>query len=279
MNQAVTQAMPDTELERLRQELDAEKRKLVEAQKMVAVGRLMAGITHEIKTPIGSILSNNDVILRSLETLSKLLAAALEKNAPPPPKALDIVDTMKSLAQVDKIACERISGIIRSLKTFARVDEGSLRKADLHELIENTMKLSGCEFRRRVQVVTDFGDLPEVECYPQLLSQAFLNLLVNAGQAISGEGKITVQTRLEDGCARVSISDTGAGIRPEDRPRIFGAGFSTKPIGEGTGLGLAITREILVDKHHGTIDFESEVGVGTTFHVRIPIDHPKEKTA
>ena len=279
MNQAVTQTMPETELERLRQELEAEKRKLVEAQKMVAVGRLVAGITHEIKTPIGSILSNNDVILRSLETLSKLLSAALEKNAPPPAKALDIVDTMKSLAKVDKIACERISGVIRSLKTFARVDEGSLRRADLHELIENTMKLSGCEFRRRVQVITDFGDLPEVECYPQLLSQVFVNLLVNAGQAISGEGKITVVTRVENGCVRVSISDTGSGIRPEDRPRIFGAGFSTKPIGEGTGLGLAITREIVVDKHRGTIDFESEVGVGTTFHVRIPIDHPRETTA
>jgi signal transduction histidine kinase len=137
------------------------------------------------------------------------------------------------------------------------------------------MKLTGCVFRRRVTTETDFGQLPEVECYPHLLNQVFLNLLVNAGQAIEGEGKVTVRTRVDGDYVHISIADTGKGIQPEDRHRIFGAGYSTKAIGEGTGLGLAISREIVVDTHHGMIDFESEPGVGTTFHVHIPLTHPQ----
>jgi len=183
---------------------------------------------------------------------------------------------VRSLAAVDRIACERISAIIRSLKTYARVDEGELRKADLNDMLQNTLKLSGCEYRRRVAVETELGELAEVECYPQLLNQVFLNLLVNAGQAIEGEGKITVRTHMEGTWAHVSISDTGKGIRPENRNKIFSPGFTTKPLGVGTGLGLSICREIVVDTHGGAIDFESEPGLGTTFHVRIPVTHAKK---
>lgn len=262
------------EIPQLRAELEAANRKLTEAYKLVSLGRLVSGIVHEINTPIGSILSNNEVTTRSLEKLAQLLGEAQQRGAPPPAKALEIVETVRGLAAVDKIACERISGIIRGLKTYARVDEADLRKVDLHEVIRNTLKLSGCEYRRRVAVETDFGDIPLVECYPQLMSQVLLNLLVNAGQAIEGEGKIVVRTRSEDGWVRISISDNGRGIQPEHRERIFAPGFTTKPVGVGTGLGLTITREIVVDTHKGEIGFETEVGAGTTFHVRIPVEHP-----
>ena len=257
--------------EELEAELESANRKLEESHKMASLGRLVAGIVHEINTPIGSILSNNEVILRSLDSLKKQVpdgsnAACL----------LDTVDTLASLASVDKIACERILAVIRSLKTFARVDDRDLRKADLHEILRNTLKLWSCEFRRRVALETDFGDIPEIECHPQLLNQVFLNILVNAAQAIEGEGKIGVRTRMDGDCVVVSISDTGRGIPPEIRDRIFSSGVTTKALGVGTGLGLKISREIVVDAHGGTIDFESEPGHGTTFHVRLPLRPPRK---
>lgn len=256
------------ELEALRAELEAARRQLDEAEKMASLGRLMASIVHEINTPIGSILSNNEVILRSLDRLKQALAVppggSLEK-------AKEIVETCRSLAAVDKIACERITAVTRGLKSYSRGDNSGWEKVDLHENIQNTLKLMEGEFRRRILVETDFGDIPQVECRPQMLNQVFLNLVVNAGQAIEGAGKIIVRTRREGDCVHISISDTGHGIRPEDRNRIFG-GFTTKPVGVGTGLGLPISKRIIEETHGGAIDFESEVGVGTTFHIRIPIE-------
>ena len=260
-------------VEAMRQEMEALRQKVEESYKMASLGRLVASIVHEINTPIGSIFSNNEVIRRSVEVLKKQLST----QAPPTEKALDILDTIASLASVDKIACERISSVIRSLKTFSRVEQGDLRKADIHAILNNTLKLAGCEFRRRIQIVTDFGELPEVDCYAQSLGQVFLNLIVNAGQAVEGEGTVTVRTRLEDGMAHISITDTGRGILPEHHKRVFSAGFTTKPMGVGTGLGLKITREIVEDLHHGTIGFESEPGTGTTFHVRIPVTQKESK--
>lgn len=246
-------------------------RKLAEAHKMASLGRLAAGIVHEINTPIGSILSNNETIRRSIEVLRQSIETSVDSSQPPSPKAISILDTLASLTDIDKIACERIYAVIRSLKTFARVNEGDLRKIDVHEMLLNTIKLSGCEFRRRVTVTTEFGDIPEIECYPGLLNQVFLNLLVNAAQAIDGEGSVTVRTAMEDDQVLISISDTGTGIPTEVQPRIFKAGFTTKPMGVGTGLGLSITREIVEDTHGGQISFDSEPSKGTTFHVRLPV--------
>ena len=253
-------------------EIELLNRKLAEAHKMASLGRLAAGIVHEINTPIGSILSNNETIRRSLDLVRKLLATASESGHPAPPKALTMLETLASLTDIDKIACERIYAVIRSLKTFARVNEGDLRTVNVHEILLNTIKLSGCVFRRRVTVETQFGDeVPEIECYPALLSQVFLNLIVNASQAIPGEGKVIVRTDLEGDRIHVSVADTGTGIPPEVQPRIFSAGFTTKPVGEGTGLGLSISSEIVEDTHGGKISFDTALGVGTTFHVRIPV--------
>lgn len=254
-------------------EIDVLTRKLAEAHRMASLGRLAAGIVHEINTPIGSILSNNETIRRSLQTLGTMLTAAFESGQAPPRKALSVLETLSSLADIDKIACERIYAVIRSLKTFARVNEGDLRTVNIHEILLNTIKLSGCVFRRRVTVETRFSDdVPEVECYPALLSQVFLNLVVNASQAIPGEGTVTVATEMEgDDRLHISVADTGTGIPPEVQPKIFSAGFTTKPIGEGTGLGLSISREIVEDTHGGVISFETTPGVGTVFHVRIPV--------
>jgi two-component system, NtrC family, sensor kinase len=254
-------ARPETELE-------IAKAQLIEARQMALIGRLLAGILHEISAPIGCMFSNNEVFLRSTEKLKELLSdpqpAALAK-------ANSILDTCHKLTSVDKIACDQISSVIRGVKTLARADPSDLRKVDLNNNLRSMLELTHCEFRRRIAVEGDFGELPEVECYPHLLNQVFLNLLVNAGQAIEGEGKITIRTREESGYAHMSISDTGRGVTPEVQKKIFISGFTTKPDGEGTGLGLAICRQIVEDRHGGTISLESAPGAGSTFHVRIPI--------
>jgi signal transduction histidine kinase len=245
---------------------------LRDEHKMAALGRLLAGIIHEINTPIGSIASNNQVMLRSLEMVKNALTD------PQPAKlnrAHDILDTCLSLAAVDRIACERIISLIRGVKTYSRTGQAELCSVDLNEQLRNTLKLMHGEYRRRVMVETDFGELPMVQCYARMLDQVFLNLLVNAGQAIEGEGRVRVQTRLEGRAVRVSISDTGRGMTAEEKQKIFRQGFTTKPVGIGTGLGLSISREIVEEKHGGKIGFESEPGVGTTFHIHIPLEQKK----
>jgi two-component system NtrC family sensor kinase len=254
------------EVEALRAELETTRRQLTEAHQLAAIGRLLASIVHEINTPIGSIFSNNEVVRRSIETLRNVLNDAEAKDID---KARRIAETMETLAGVDKIACERIASVIRGLKSISRVD-AEMRQADVNAGLRDTLKLTQAEFRRRVTVETDFGELPEIGCYPQMLNQVFLNLLVNAGQAIEGTGTIRVRTWLEDGAVRISISDTGRGMTAEQQARAFDAGYTTKPLGEGTGLGLSIAREIVEEKHGGTIWIESEIGKGTTFHIRIP---------
>jgi len=244
---------------------------------MASLGRLIAGIVHEINTPIASVFSNTEVILHSLEKLTPLLDGSPDVQSME--KARRIVSTVENLVAVDRLACERIRAVIRALKLFSRADSQQPEKVDLNQHLRDTLKLAGIEFGKRVSVETDFADLPEVECYPQVLNQVFLNVLVNAAQAISGPGKITVRTRLEGELVHISISDTGAGMTPEQKARIFQPGFTTKPPGEGTGLGLALCREIIEKRHGGEIGFESQPGQGATFHIRIPVQQQTRSSA
>jgi two-component system NtrC family sensor kinase len=239
-----------------------------ELHQMASVGRLLTGIVHEINTPIGSVFSNNEVMVRSLAIVQQLLE---DGNPESLEKAGRIVRTCQSLVGVDQIACERIRSVIRGLKSFSRADGSEPRMVDLNDQLRDTIKLILAEFRSRITIETDFADLPEVECFPQMLNQVFLNLLVNAGQSITGEGRITARTALEDGNVHISIKDTGAGMTAEQKTRVFTAGFTTKPVGEGAGLGLSISKEIIEEKHGGSLDFESEPGVGSVFHIRIPV--------
>jgi signal transduction histidine kinase len=267
----------EAEVASLRSELAFYKGQVIEAHQMISIGQLGAGIIHEINTPIGSILTNNEVTTRALAMLKEMIAKAQAAPGPPPPKAMKILATLENLAAVDKLACERIASVVRGLKTLAGGGCREYVKADVNEILDNTLKLAHCEFRRRVTVETDYGQLPSIECEPHAIGQVFLNILVNAGQAIEGEGTVRIRTVEEEGTIHVSISDTGSGIPPEYRERIFAGGFTTKPSGTGTGLGLAISQEIIATRHGGTIDFESEVGKGTTFHIRIPVARPPDR--
>ncbi len=201
-----------------------------------------------------------------------MLAAQL---ADPRPEALDkarrLVATCQSLAAVDRMACERIRGVIRGLKKFARADAETPRSIDLNQHLRDSLQLAQAEFGSRIAVEADFGDLPPVECYPQMLGQVFLNLLVNAAHAIEGAGVIRARTRLEAGAVHIAIADSGRGMTAGEQARAFQPGFTTKPVGEGCGMGLAIAREIIEDRHGGVIACESEPGCGATFHIRIPV--------
>jgi two-component system NtrC family sensor kinase len=243
-----------------------------EVHQMASLGRLLAGIVHEINTPIGSICSNTDVMLRAFEYLKPLLDEGTPEAMV---KARRLVENCQSLATVDKIACDRMRSIIRGLKTFSRVDTDEPRRVNLNENLRDTIKLTAAEFRKRVIVETDFGELPEVECHPHMLGQVFLNLLVNAGQAIEGEGKIVVRTRADADHVWIDIADSGRGMTAQQQAKAFEAGFTTKAAGEGTGLGLSIAKEIIEQRHGGTIGFESRLGVGTTFHICLPVRHTR----
>ena len=245
-----------------------------ELHQMAAAGRLLASIAHELNTPIGSIFSNTDVIERSLEMLEPLLAEASPESLD---KARRIVELCRNLAAIDRIACERVRSVIRGLKAFSRTDPSEPQRIDVNRLLLDTLKLTQAEFARRITVETDFHDLPDLEGYPQMLGQVFLNLLVNAAQAIEGEGRIRIATRLEEGALRITIADTGRGMTLEDQARAFDPGFTTKPVGEGTGMGLAISREIVEVRHGGTIGVESEAGLGTAFYIRIPVRRTRSK--
>lgn len=256
-------------------EVEQLREKLAEAYRLVALGQLVTGIVHEINNPIGSIVSNNEVSLRALASLKQKLDSSREAGEPPPQKAIDLVDTLLSLAAVDKIACERISGVVRTLKTLSRAEERELRKARVCDLLRDAARLVDCQYRRRIELRLDLEPVGDIECYPQLLSQVFLNLLVNAGQAIDGEGFIHLRCRPVPDGVEISIQDSGRGIAPNHQARIFEAGFTTKPVGVGTGLGLALSRKLIEESHHGRIWFTSEPGHGTTFFIWLPTTQPQ----
>ncbi len=162
--------------------------------------------------------------------------------------------------------------MVPNLRLFSRLDEAEFKKVDIHEGIESTIRLLSQYYGSgRITLERAYADLPPVDCYAGQLNQVWMNLFINAAQAISSEGRVRVATRREDGMAVVSISDTGEGIAPEHLKRIFDPFFTTKRVGEGTGLGLSITYGI-VERHGGSINVESRLGEGTTFTVRLPID-------
>jgi PAS domain S-box-containing protein len=252
--------------------LKEKQAQLVQSEKMASLGQLVAGVAHEINTPLGAIKSNNDVVYRSLGHLKRLLkSASLSVEKDSPPGLTKLFETMHALNQVDKTAAERIVVIVNSLRTFARLDQSDQDTVDLHEGLESTLTLVHHQLKNRVDVIRDYDNLPPVTCHPNQINQVFMNVLVNASQAIDGKGKIYVRTYLQKHRAVVEIEDTGGGIRPEDQTHIFDPGYTTKGVGVGTGLGLSIVYQIVRD-HHGDIEVDSAPGKGTVFRIMLPVD-------
>jgi signal transduction histidine kinase len=253
------------ELNQAYQELKDAQVQLIRSEKMASLGMLVAGVAHEINTPMGAINSNNDMFIRSFEKIRKLFDSQSANDEEK--KTYEVLD---GLLKVNKTACERITNIIKSLKNFARLDEEQLKQVDLHEGIESTLSLIGHLSRDRIEIVREYGKIPRLRCRANQLNQVFMNILVNACQAIPDKGKIIIKTFLKDKEIHIQFTDTGVGIPPENRSKIFDPGFTTKGVGVGTGLGLSISYRIIED-HGGKIDVQSEVGKGSTFTVRLPV--------
>lgn len=242
----------------LRQALDELKEtqlQLINSEKMASLGQLVAGIAHEINTPVASIKSNNAI-------LSKLS----DKIDNP-----EIKNMFIQITDIDKEAIERISKIVVSLKKFVRLDEAELQEADINKEIDLTLEIIRHETKNKVEIEKHYGNIPMIKCYPNMLNQVFTNILVNACQAIETKGKIIINTELKNNMLEIKIKDNGKGIPKDNINKIFMAGFTTKGVGFGTGLGLAISQKI-IDKHKGKISVISEVGVGSEFIITIPCE-------
>jgi len=262
------------------------------AQKLEAVGRLAAGIAHEINTPVQFITDNARFMEDAFKGLLRVLEAqreALAAHAPPPEVQAGLgavaeeVDLPYLLEQLPATFAEtleglkRVAGIVRAMKEFAHPDQKEMVATDINRAVQATLEVARNEYKYVADVQTDFGALPEVLCHAGDVNQVFLNVIVNAAHAIGDVMKVTqrkglirIQTALEGELVRVSIGDTGGGIPEAVRERIFEPFFTTKEVGRGTGQGLAIARNIL-EQHKGSLRFETALGQGTTFHIRVPV--------
>jgi signal transduction histidine kinase len=258
------------ELERANREIRETQVQLVQSAKMASLGKLVAGVAHEINTPIGSIVANSDLVKSAVEMLKQRIEAAdVPASLAMDPNLRLAIETLSQASEIELAACERITSIVKSLRNFARLDESQIKSVDLHEGIDSTLTLLVHELKKGIEVVKNYGDLPKVTCFPSQLNQVFMNLLNNAMFAMEGKGTITITTEIEGEGVVLRFADTGSGIAPENLERIFDPGFTTKGVGVGTGLGLGICYRIVQD-HHGTIDVRSQVGKGTEFTVRLP---------
>jgi signal transduction histidine kinase len=266
----------NSDLEEAMHQLREAQQQLVMREKMASLGNLVAGVAHEINNPVGAVGSAADTSARSIEIIKRLIGegGSIEELVANQrfKTALEILENNNAITVT---ASDRITQIVRSLKNFARLDESEFQEADLHEGLDSTLTLLHHELKKRVEVVTEYGnDVPRVQCYPNQLNQVFMNLLSNASHAIGESGVITVRTRRDGTDVVVEISDTGRGIEKENLERIFDPGFTTKGVGVGTGLGLSISYNI-IKRHHGTIEAESVPGHGTTMRIRLPITQPE----
>ena len=207
----------------------------------------------------------HDTLYRAVHRLQTELGAEVQEQ----PKVSQLFEAIENACSVIDSGSKRVTDIVRRLRSFARLDEAVLKDTNIHEGLEDTLVLAHHQLKNRVQITKRFGEVPPIPCFPSQLNQVFLNLIINASQAIADRGEIVIETALRDGRVRVAIQDDGAGIPPANLPRIFDPGFTTKGVGVGTGLGLSICYQI-VQAHRGQIDVQSELGKGTTFTVILP---------
>ncbi|GMV29265.1 MAG: hypothetical protein AMXMBFR59_13900 [Rhodanobacteraceae bacterium] len=283
------------ELQALNHRLENTQNQLIQSEKMASVGQLAAGVAHEINNPIGYVHSNLNSLERYVRDLLALLDVyrELEKAADGGKHAalaaeiaahrqrieLEFLrEDIGSLLSESLHGISRVEKIVRDLKEFSHVGESEWQLADIHEGLESTLNVVAHEIKYRAKLVKEYGAIPKIECLPFQLNQVFMNLLVNAAQAIEEQGEIRIRTEADEHEVRVSVSDTGKGISEAHMHRIFEPFFTTKPVGKGTGLGLSVSYGI-IQKHGGRIEVSSMQGKGATFVVHLPIRSPATKTA
>ena len=260
---------------------------MLQSEKMASIGQLAAGMAHEINNPIGFVSSNFGTLQSYMQNLFSVLELYERAEPQLPPGVLDEIDALKKKIDLDYLkqdaldlisessaGVQRVGRIVQDLKDFSHVDEMEWQHVSLGKNLDSTLNVAYNQIKQNADVVKEYGDTPPVECMVSQLNQVFMNLLVNASHAIGeGRGVITIRTGAADGNVWGEIADNGAGIPPEVMPRIFDPFFTTKPVGKGTGLGLSLSYGI-IEKHHGLIEVQSEVGKGTLFRVVLPVRQP-----
>ncbi|WP_426141816.1 ATP-binding protein [Pseudomonas sp. DWP3-1-2] len=283
--------------EALRREIDERKlleSQLVQSEKLASLGQLAAGVAHEINNPIGFISSNLGTLegyfgkLKEMLDAYRLAEQAMQSGSTEQQLAalreqveLDyLMEDIPVLIKESKEGIGRAGKIVKDLKAFSRVESSEQWQwADLHEGIDSTLNIAANELKYKADVVKEYGELPKIECLPSQINQVIMNLVVNAAQAMGEQrGKIILRSGVQGEQVWLEVTDNGSGIAPQSLQRIFDPFFTTKPVGQGTGLGLSLSYGI-VNKHGGQITVCSEVGVGTTFKVTLPIHQTAVETA
>jgi two-component system NtrC family sensor kinase len=288
MNQELTSSLK--ELEQKTTDLSQTQAQLLQSEKLASIGELAAGVAHEVSNPLSFLSSNLGVLFKNLEAIVPILRsvedlksagvagdeAGVQDAAGLLTKLGAGIDIPYFLEDIDDLVkgtsdgLERIKKIVLDLRTFSRKDEGARIPSDLNGIIDGVLNIVWNEIKFKAELKKDYGTLPEVNCNPQQIGQVIINMLLNAVQALAGKGTITIRTFARDDKAIIEIADTGQGMTPEIKDRIFEPFFTTKPASKGTGLGLSISLDI-VRKHGGTIEVESQPGVGTTFTISLPV--------
>ena len=268
------------ELAALLRKVEDAQNQLLQSEKMAAIGQLAAGVAHEINNPIGFVNSNLGTLQKYVHKLLQVVSA-YEIAEPVPPAGVvaarqaadldylrrDILDLLKESEE----GLSRVKKIVQDLKDFSHVDQADWQDADLNAGMDSTLNVVWNEIKYKAEVKREYGQLPPVRCLAAQMNQVFMNLLVNAAQAIDERGTITVRSGVEAEGVWIEVSDTGRGMSADVQRRIFEPFFTTKPVGKGTGLGLSLSYDIVVKKHGGRIDVQSEPGKGSRFRVWLPL--------
>lgn len=278
------------ELEAAHAKLKEMGNQLLQSEKLAAIGQLAAGVAHEINNPIGFVNSNLGTLKVYVEKLFVMLDLYQTMETTAAPELLQQISEAKKEADFDFLredivdllmesmdGTSRVRKIVQDLRDFSRPAQDDWKMTDLHACLESTLNVVRNEIKYKAELNREYSELPLVECQPYQLNQVFLNLLVNAAQAIAERGKITIRTLRQGDLVAVAVGDTGCGIPPEQRAHVFDPFYTTKPIGMGTGLGLSVAYGI-VERHTGHIEVDSEPGQGTTFTVWLPINRPDAET-
>ncbi|MBF0568099.1 MAG: PAS domain S-box protein [Nitrospirae bacterium] len=270
-----------SELSRTLTELQQSQEQLVQSAKMASLGVLTAGVAHEINNPLAFVSGN----IGNLEKFVQRLFGLLERYDKIESSAGDkseiekykqeinysyLVSRISPLIVKTKEGTDRIKKIVQDLRNFARLDIADITDMNINESLDTTLELLYHEYKNRIVIVREYGEIPTLQCYAAKINQVFMNLLINACQAIEGEGEVKVATAADTEKIEIAITDNGKGIPPEIQTKIFDPFFTTKPVGVGTGLGLSISYKI-IKEHLGDIIVDSAVGKGTTFTVRLPL--------
>jgi two-component system, NtrC family, sensor kinase len=284
----------EIEVQQKTQEIKEAQTQLMQQEKMASIGQLAAGVAHEINNPMGFVSSNLNTLkkydrnIRSLIEQYRSFFSGLKDGAAEEKDRTNILEGIKHITKFEKETdiefvlqdlpnlikesldgADRIRKIVVDLKDFAHPGEEALKFAGINENLDSTLNVVWNELKYKANVTKDYGELPLVKCYPRQLNQVFMNILVNAAQAIDEKGEIKITTRSEGEQVRITISDTGSGIPKENLSKIFDPFFTTKEVGKGTGLGLNVAYNV-IKKHNGMIDVESTLDKGTTFTIHLP---------